>query len=104
MFNLALKHPQLQKHLLPIRRMDYLTWYIDNYLNHDEDYRDAIAQLACPTTFFIGEKSSLYPAEGQMQVSNSLINAKNIIFKRSGHTTAVPQISQEEPQLRFFLL
>lgn len=90
-FNLTLKHPKLQKHLLPIRRLDYMTWYIDNYLNHDEDYRSAIANLACPTTFFIGEKSTLYPVEGQMQVSKSLANAQNIIFKHSGHTPLITE-------------
>lgn len=103
MFNLALKHPQLQKHLLPIRRMDYLTWYIDNYLHHNEDYRDAIAQLACPTTFFIGEKSSLYPAEGQKQISNRLANAKNIIFKRSGHTPLITEPVKFSQEIRSFL-
>lgn len=90
-FDLALKHPQLQKYLLPMKRMDYLTWYIDNYLNHDEDYREAIAKLNCPTTFFIGEKSTLYPATGQVQVSTTLNHAENVIFKRSGHTPLITE-------------
>lgn len=90
-FNLALKHQQLQKYLLPIKRLDYLTWYIDNYLNHDEDYREVISKLNCPTTFFIGEKSTLYPAVGQIEISNSINHAENIIFKRSGHTPLVTE-------------
>lgn len=102
-FNLTLKHPQLQKHLLPIRRLDYMRWYIDNYLNHDEDYRDAISQLNCPTTFFIGEKSSLYPSEGQMKVSGSLSNAKNIIFKQSGHTLLITEPVKFGQEIRSFL-
>ena len=101
--NLTLKHPQLQKYLLPIRRLDYMRWYIDNYLNHDEDYRDAISQLNCPTTFFIGEKSSLYPSEGQMKVSGSLSNAKNIIFKQSGHTLLITEPVKFGQEIRSFL-
>ena len=102
-FNLALKRPQLQKHLLPIRRMDYITWYIDNYLNHDEDYRAAIAQLTCPTTFFIGENSSLYPAIGQKIVSDSVHNAENIIFKNSGHTPLITEPFKFGHEIQLFL-
>lgn len=103
-FNLALKRPQLQKHLLPIRRLDYMTWYIDNYLNHNEDYRNAIAQLNCPTTFFIGEKSTLYPSKGQLQVSSTLKNAQNIIFRHSGHTPLITEPVKFSKEISVFLL
>ena len=103
MFNLALKHPQLQKYLLPMKRMDYLTWYIDNYLNHNEDYREAIAKLNCPTTFFIGEKSTLYPAAGQIQISSCLNQAENVIFKRSGHTPLITEPVKFGREISVFL-
>ena len=103
MFNLALKHPLLQKHLLPIRRMDYLKWYIDNYLNHNEDYRATISTLACPTTFFIGELSKLYPIEGQLRVSDSLVNSQNIIFKKSGHTPLITEPVKFSREISTFL-
>ena len=102
-FNLALKHPQLQKHILPIRRIDYLTWYIDNYLHHHEDYREAIAKVQSPTTFFIGEQSTLYPSQGQLIVSNSLKNAKNIIFKHSGHTPLITEPVKFAYEIQQFL-
>ena len=102
-FNLALKHQQLQKYLLPSRRLDYLTWYIDNYLNHDEDYREAIAKLNCPTTFFIGEKSTLYPAAGQIKISNSINHAENIIFKQSGHTPLITEPVKFSREISAFL-
>jgi hypothetical protein len=41
MFNLAL-NIHTTKTFIAYPSMDYLTWYIDNYLNHDEDYRHAI--------------------------------------------------------------
>lgn len=103
-FNLALKRPQLQKHLLPIRRLDYMTWYIDNYLYHDEDYRAAITQLNCPTTFFIGEQSTLYPAEGQKRIANQLSNAQSIIFERSGHTPLITEPVKFGKEISAFLL
>lgn len=103
LFKLALKQPKLQKHILPIHRLDYLTWYIDNYLNHDEDYRQAIAELDCPTTFFIGQQSTLYPVQGQKQIALSLKNAKSIIFKRSGHTPLLTEPVKFSREIQHFL-
>lgn len=90
-FNIALKQPKLQSLILPMQRLDYLAWYINNYLHHNEDYRDAIAQLSCPSTFFIGEKSRLYPAAGQKMIASSVKNAKQIIFEKSGHTPLISE-------------
>lgn len=100
---LSLNRPHLQKHLLPIQRLDYMSWYIDNYLYHTEDYREAIAALNCPTTFFIGEKSSLYPSEGQIKISQSLENAKNVVFKRSGHAPLITEPVKFGRELAKFL-
>ncbi len=86
LFKLALKQPKLQKHILPLQRLDYLIWYIDNYLNHQEDYREALTQLNCPAAFFIGEQSSLYPAQGQKQIADSVQQGQRVLFQRSGHT------------------
>ncbi|WP_407303355.1 alpha/beta fold hydrolase [Acinetobacter sp.] len=90
-FKMALKQPKLQSLILPMQRLDYLAWYINNYLHHDEDYRDAIAQLTCPSTFFIGEKSKLYPAAGQKMIAQSVKNSKQIIFEKSGHTPLISE-------------
>lgn len=51
LFQLALKRPKLQALILPIQRLDYLAWYVNNYLHHNEDYRHAIAQ-PLPEYFF----------------------------------------------------
>ena len=88
---MVLKQPKLQSRVLPMQRLDYLAWYVNNYLHHQEDYRDAIAQLACPSTFFIGEQSRLYPAAGQKIIANSVKNSKQIIFEKSGHTPLISE-------------
>lgn len=103
LFKLALKQPQLQKYILPIRRLDYLTWYIDNYLNHHENYRETIAQLQCPTTFFIGQQSTLYPSEGQVIISNSVKNSQQIMFKNSGHTPLITEPMKFSQEIYHFL-
>lgn len=100
---LALNRPVLQKYLLPIQRLDYLLWYVENYLNHDEDYRQALSQLNCPTTFFIGRASSLYPEAGQTLIALSLTNAKAIYFERSGHTPLITEPRKFSKQIGHFL-
>jgi pimeloyl-ACP methyl ester carboxylesterase len=100
---LALNRPVLQKYLLPIQRLDYLLWYVENYLNHDEDYRQALSQLNCPTTFFIGRASSLYPEVGQTLVAQSLSNAKAIYFERSGHTPLITEPRKFSKEIARFL-
>ncbi|MGR0304139.1 alpha/beta fold hydrolase [Acinetobacter beijerinckii] len=100
---LALNRPVLQKYLLPIQRLDYLLWYVENYLNHDEDYRQALSQLNCPTTFFIGCASSLYPEAGQTLIAQSLTNAKAIYFERSGHTPLITEPRKFSKEIGRFL-
>ncbi len=84
-FKLACQNPFLQSHLLPSQRLDYLKWYFQNYLDHQEDYRQTLSQLRCPVTFFMGVKSLLYPIQGQEWVANTLPQAKRVYFEKSGH-------------------
>ncbi|MEG2359308.1 alpha/beta fold hydrolase [Acinetobacter sp.] len=85
LFQQALKHPHLHRHLLPMQRLDYFLSYVNSYLHHREDYRQAIRRLDCPATFFIGEQSRLYPAEGQKIIASSLPQSTAVLFKKSGH-------------------
>lgn len=103
LFKLALKQPSLQKHLLPIQRLDYMAWYINNYLHHQQDYRKAIIGLDCPTTFFIGAKSTLYPAQGQLEIAERMKNAKSVVFERSGHTPLLTEPFKFGRELQHFL-
>ncbi|MFC6052559.1 peroxidase [Acinetobacter sp. Ac_877] len=103
LFKLAEKQPKLQKYVLPIHRLDYLKWYIDNYLYHKEDYRQTISQLNCPTTFFSGEKSTLYPIQGQKIIAKSVANSHQVIFKKSGHTPLINEPIKFTRALHLFL-
>lgn len=103
LFNFALNKPKLQKYILPIHRLDYLTWYIDNYLYHNEDYRQTITSLNCPTTFFSGELSTLYPIEGQTLIAQSLGQSQQVIFKKSGHTPLISEPIKFTKEIHQFL-
>ena len=99
----AFSVPRLQDYLMPIQRLDYLSWYIDSYLNHAEDYRNAIAAFKSPATFFIGEQSTLYPAAGQIKIADSVLNSHKVIFKRSGHTPLISEPIKFSREIRKFL-
>lgn len=85
LFKIACQNRFLQGTLLPTERLDHLTWYLQNYLDHKEDYRAALASLKCPVTFFIGVKSLLYPLQGQEIIANSVANSQRVYFEKSGH-------------------
>lgn len=93
----------LQKYLMPIQRLDYLTWYVDSYLHHNEDYRNALARLSTHATFFIGEQSTLYPAEGQIKIANSVVNSHQVIFQRSGHAPLMNEPLKFSREIKSFL-
>lgn len=102
-FEFILSQPRLQSLLLPSSRVDYMAWYINNYLYHREDYREALAQLSCPVTFFSGVQSKLYPFEGQRLIAESLPHAKQIIFSKSGHTPLLTEPLKFSRELGIFL-
>ena len=99
----ALKRSFLQPYVLPIQRLDYLSWYIENYLHHKEDYREALSQLRQPAVFFIGEQSKLYPPAGQHHVAGSLPNARIVSFHKSGHTPLLSEPLKFSREIKKFL-
>ncbi len=102
-FEFILNQPRLQSLLLPSSRVDYMAWYINNYLYHREDYREALAQLSCPVTFFSGVQSKLYPIEGQHLIAQSLPQAKQVLFSKSGHTPLLTEPLKFAKELGVFL-
>lgn len=103
LFQKAFQQPYLQKFMLPIQRLDYMAWYIQNYLDHQEDYRSALSQIDRPATFFIGEDSKLYPAQGQKLIASSVPHAKTVIFKKSGHTPLLSEPRKFSQEITRFL-
>jgi pimeloyl-ACP methyl ester carboxylesterase len=103
-FKWALNQSCLQSKLLPSSRIDYTAWYINNYLQHQEDYRSALSQLNCPVTFFSGVQSKLYSVIGQTIIANSLANATQIRFEKSGHTPLLSEPLKFAKEIRHFLI
>ncbi|WP_313034333.1 alpha/beta hydrolase [Acinetobacter sp.] len=102
-FEWVLNQSRLQSLLLPSKRVDYMTWYINNYLYHQEDYREALQKLQCPVTFFSGTQSKLYPVQGQTLIAQSIAHAKHVHFKKSGHTPLLTEPVKFAREMSVFL-
>lgn len=100
----ALQNSWLQKKLLPSQRIDYMLWYLNTYLNHKEDYRNAVTRLNIPVHYFSGKNSKLYPIEGQKHIAKNTANAKHIIFEKSGHAPLLSEPVKFKQQIQAFLL
>ena len=81
----------LKIHLLPFKTIDYLYWYLNNYLVHDDDYRQTLISFTKPAYFLIGKHSALYPADGQIAIAKQLKQSKIHILPRSGHALVINQ-------------
>ncbi|KJV45008.1 peroxidase [Acinetobacter indicus] len=103
-FRKILQQPRLQNLLLPSSRLDYMAWYIRNYLEHAEDYREALSQLNCPTVFFSGVQSVLYPVQGQTLIAQSVAQARQVLFEKSGHTPLLTEPLKFAREIKRFLL
>lgn len=102
-FEWVLNQSRLQSLLLPSKRVDYMTWYINNYLYHQEDYREALQKLQCPVTFLSGTQSKLYPVEGQTLIAQSIAHAKHVHFEKSGHTPLLTEPVKFAREMSAFL-
>ena len=103
LFKAAQRHSLLQSIVLPMQRIDYLAWYVDTYLQHDQDYRDALQQLSCPSTFFMGVQSKLYPIQGQRLIIDRMAQAQGVEFHHSGHTPLISEPKKFARALGHFL-
>lgn len=102
-FEWILHQPKLGNKLFPSKNIAYMKWYIDNYLDHTEDYRSDLLKLTCPVTFFTGVQSKLYAAAGQTQIAQSIPHSKQVLFHKSGHTPLINEPIKFAKEIRSFL-
>lgn len=89
---------------LPFKTVDYLAWYLESYLAHDEDYREAMLGLQRPVTWMMGQQSALYPVEGQLAVAQHMPDCDIVMMEKSGHTPLLNQPLQFQRQMIDFIV
>lgn len=102
--NFLKQHPKWILKILPFTSVGYLYWYVQSYLNHDEDYRDTLMQFKQPTTWMIGRHSELYPSDGQLQIAHRMPHAQILIMEKSGHVPLMNQPYAFQQHLTDFIL
>lgn len=77
--------PWLFSRVFPLSSLADLRATLAAYLGGGHDYRASLRDSKTPVTVFIGMKSPLYAAAGQMQVAE-LVQTGNVVrFEKSGH-------------------
>lgn len=83
---LASKYNSLFDLLTPFSTVGSMQAYLHAYLTYQHDYRQAIAAIDIPVTFFMGKLSLLYAVEGQQKIAESVKQHTVVVFEQSGHT------------------
>jgi non-heme chloroperoxidase len=83
--------PWLFSRVFPLSRIDDLRITLAAYLAGGHDYRDSLRGSRTPVTVFVGMKSPLYPAAGQMHIADLVQQGRVVRFEQSGH---VPLINE----------
>lgn len=83
---LASKYNSLFDLLTPFSTVGSMQAYLHAYLTYQHDYRQAIAAIDLPVTFFMGKLSLLYAVEGQQKIAESVKQHTIVVFEQSGHT------------------
>jgi pimeloyl-ACP methyl ester carboxylesterase len=60
-----------------------------SYLTRDYDFRRSLARVNVPMHVFVGMKSRMYPAQGQLAVREHVPHARVVRFERAGHAILV---------------
>ena len=97
-------HPKWILKILPFASVSYLYWYVQSYLNHDEDYRDTLMRFNQPTTWMIGRNSELYPSDGQLEIANNMPDIQIRLMEKSGHAPLIAQPYLFQQHLTDFIL
>lgn len=58
---------------------------IRSYTEEDYDFRPSLTQIKVPVQVFVGLKSEMYPAEGQLRYTDYVPQAEVVSFKNCGH-------------------
>lgn len=82
------RHEFLVRRVAPVSNWPIYMDTLRSYLTEDYDWRSSLPQIQIPMTAFIGMRSSMYPAAGQLQLTRWVPHCRLVRFERSGH--AIP--------------
>jgi non-heme chloroperoxidase len=74
-----------------------------SYLERHYDFRESLRRVEIPMSVFVGMKSAMYPAEGQLQIARYVPHAQIVRFENSGHAILADAPRQFGRELRRFL-
>jgi pimeloyl-ACP methyl ester carboxylesterase len=81
------RHEALVKNVAPVSNWPVYLDCIRTFVEHQVDFRQHMAQLPAglPVWFFVGDRSEMYPAAGQLNVKKTIPHAQVVRFHKAGH-------------------
>ncbi len=99
----AARFPRLFARFFGRMTVHNLLAYLEGYACHAQDYRPQLAQMDIPVTLFVGRKSQLYSATGQLDMAARLPQVRVVVFEQSGHLLQVDEPRKYAREFRHFL-
>ncbi|MES2490983.1 MAG: alpha/beta hydrolase [Pseudomonadota bacterium] len=102
-FSQLAKHEFIIRNIAPTSNWPIYMDTLRSYTEDDYDWRPSLSKLAVPMTVLVGMRSTMYPAQGQLQIGKLVPNARVVKFEDCGHALPFEAPLRFTSELRQFL-
>lgn len=103
LFSQLAKHEFIIRNIAPTSNWPIYMDTLRSYTEDDYDWRPSLSKLAVPMTVLVGMRSTMYPAQGQLQIGKLAPNARVVKFEDCGHALPFEAPVRFTSELRQFL-
>jgi non-heme chloroperoxidase len=103
LFSSLAKHEFIIRNLAPTSNWPIYMDTLRSYTEDDYDWRPSLANVDVPMTVLVGMRSTMYPAQGQLQIGKIVPTAQVVQFEDCGHALPFEAPMRFVSELRQFL-
>lgn len=103
LFSQLAKHEFIIRNLAPTSNWPIYMDTLRSYTEDNYDWRPSLPKLEVPMTVLVGMRSTMYPAQGQLQIGKLAPNARIVKFEDCGHALPFEAPVRFVSELRQFL-
>jgi pimeloyl-ACP methyl ester carboxylesterase len=102
-FSSLARHEFIIRNVAPTSNWPIYMDTLRSYIEDDYDWRPSLPTLGVPMTVLVGMRSTMYPAQGQLQIGKLVPNARIVRFEDCGHALPFEAPTRFVRELRQFL-
>ena len=103
LFSQLAKHEFIIRNIAPTSNWPIYLDTLRSYTEDNYDWRPSLAKLNVPMTVLVGMRSTMYPAQGQLQIGKIVPSANVVKFDDCGHALPFEAPVRFVSELRQFL-